>query len=201
MLKNAERHGDNPDFRRDMFETVQHVVNRMNAMLAQARLTTQPLQNPQTLDVAAIVLRVCEGKRPQRPGLVCSAPEPVFAVGHPDRLEHVVAHVVQNAIDATKPSGNIGVSLQRDEANAVIDVVDDGVGMSSTFVQQRLFRPFQTTKEAGMGIGVYESHQYITSLGGQMTVETAEGVGTRVRIMLPSTASAARKLSQPLGAA
>ncbi|HET7528030.1 MAG TPA: XrtA/PEP-CTERM system histidine kinase PrsK [Burkholderiaceae bacterium] len=201
MLKNAERHGDNPDFRRDMFETVQHVVNRMNAMLAQARLSTQPLHNPQALDVAAIVRRVCEGKRVQRSGLVCSAPEPVFAVGHPDRLEHVFAHVVQNAIDATKPGGSIGVALTRDDANAVIDVVDDGIGMSSTFVQQRLFRPFQTTKEAGMGIGVYESHQYVTSLGGQLTVESAEGLGTRVRIVLPSAAAAARLLSQPFGAA
>ena len=37
-----------------------------------------------------------------------------------------------------------------------------------------------------MGIGVYESHQYVTSLGGQLTVESAEGLGTRVRIVLPS---------------
>ena len=185
MLKNAQRHGANPDFQHDMLVTVQHVVDRMNAMLAQVRLGARPVENPQGVELGAIVKRVCEIKSAQRSGLVCNTCEPVAAVGHQDRLEHVLAHVVQNAIDATDAAGNIRVSLEHDRANAVIEVVDDGVGMSTAFVQQRLFKPFQTTKETGMGIGVYESHQYVTSLGGQMTVDSTPGAGTRVRIVLP----------------
>jgi putative PEP-CTERM system histidine kinase len=185
MLKNAQRHGANPDFRNDMLTTVQHVVDRMNGMLAQARLGARPVQNPQGVDLGAIVRRVCEIKGAQRPKLACNVDESVDAVGHPDRLEHVVAHVVQNAIDATDAEGSIRVALQRDGTHAVIEIVDDGIGMSTAFVQQRLFKPFQTTKETGMGIGVYESHQYVSSLGGQMIVDSTPGAGTRVRIMLP----------------
>ncbi|HEY6513232.1 MAG TPA: XrtA/PEP-CTERM system histidine kinase PrsK [Burkholderiaceae bacterium] len=196
MLKNAQRHGANPDFQHDMLVTVQHVVDRMNGMLAQARLGARPVENPQGVELVAIVKRVCELKSAQRTGLVCHTAEPVAAVGHQDRLEHVLAHVVQNAIDATDAAGHIRVSVHAERANAVIEVVDDGAGMSTAFVQQRLFKPFQTTKETGMGIGVYESHQYVTSLGGQMIVDSTPGAGTRVRIVLPRAVVAGRADNQ-----
>jgi len=190
MLKNAERHGDNAEFRSDMLETVRHVVDRMNGMLTQVRLGTRPVENAHGVDLLRVVRRVCEAKRAQRPRLDCTAAEPITAVGHEDRFEHVLAHVVQNAVDATDPNGNIRVLLYREGANAVIDVVDDGVGISPEFVRQRLFKPFQTTKDSGMGIGVYESHQYVTSLGGQMIVDSTPDAGTCVRIVLPRSDAA-----------
>ncbi|MCY1560565.1 putative PEP-CTERM system histidine kinase [compost metagenome] len=57
--------------------------------------------------------------------------------------------------------------------------------MSEQFVQERLFKPFQTTKEAGMGIGAYESFQYVQELGGKMSVDSKEGAGTVVTLLLP----------------
>jgi signal transduction histidine kinase len=57
--------------------------------------------------------------------------------------------------------------------------------MSPEFVRQRLFKPFETTKATGMGIGVYESSQYIAALGGQILFESTPDVGTRVRILVP----------------
>jgi len=186
MLKNSERHGDNPEFRSDMLETVRHVVDRMNDMLRQTRLSTRPVQNPNAVDVAAIARRVCQVKQPQRPGLECHAVKPAFAIAHADRLEHVLAHVVQNAIDATGASGIVRVSVAGSDGQVTVEVEDNGMGMSPDFVQQRLFRPFETTKDSGMGIGVYESHQYVSSLGGRMHIESAQGLGTCVRIVLPA---------------
>jgi signal transduction histidine kinase len=58
--------------------------------------------------------------------------------------------------------------------------------MSTAFVRERLFKPFETTKPAGMGIGVYESQQYVASLGGRIDVDSGEGRGTRVVVRLPS---------------
>jgi signal transduction histidine kinase len=48
-----------------------------------------------------------------------------------------------------------------------------------------LFRAFETTKSAGMGIGVYESSQYVAGLGGRILVDSEPGRGTRVRVLLP----------------
>jgi len=68
---------------------------------------------------------------------------------------------------------------------AAIEVGDTGNGMSAEFVRDRLFKPFQSTKEAGMGIGAYESAQYIRELGGEMLVDSEPGQGTRITALLP----------------
>ena len=67
--------------------------------------------------------------------------------------------------------------------------------MSPAFVRERLFKPFETTKASGMGIGVYESQQYVAALGGRIEVESEEGRGTRVVVRLPSGDAAARRQS------
>ena len=57
--------------------------------------------------------------------------------------------------------------------------------MDKQFIQERLFRPFDTTKgNAGMGIGVYESREFVQSLGGRMEVKSDLGKGTLFRIRL-----------------
>jgi hypothetical protein len=185
MLKNAERHSDNPEFQRDMLATVRHVVERMNGLLLQLRLGTNPVENARPVDVTAVVRRVGQAKAVARPGLSVEAVSPVFGLGHEDRLEHVVGHLVQNAIDATRSDGRVAVRVADDAGHAVVEVEDDGEGMTREFVQTRLFKPFQTTKREGMGIGTYESYQYVTALGGTIVVDSAPGRGTKVRLLLP----------------
>jgi signal transduction histidine kinase len=64
-------------------------------------------------------------------------------------------------------------------------VRDTGSGMSESFMRERLFQPFETTKAAGMGIGVYESREYIQELGGRLEVDSRPGSGSTFRIVLP----------------
>jgi signal transduction histidine kinase len=72
----------------------------------------------------------------------------------------------------------------------VIDVVDKGVGMTEEFIRERLFRPFQTTKPQGMGIGMNESFQYVSAIGGRIEVESVVSAGTCFRIWLRLAGSA-----------
>jgi signal transduction histidine kinase len=74
----------------------------------------------------------------------------------------------------------------------VVEVSDRGIGMTPEFIRERLFKPFQTTKPAGMGIGAYESFQYVSELGGRVAVESAPGAGTRIRVFLPQADRDAR---------
>jgi signal transduction histidine kinase len=57
--------------------------------------------------------------------------------------------------------------------------------MTAEFVRDRLFKPFQSTKPNGMGIGAYESFQYVHELGGTISVESEPDKGTRVTLLLP----------------
>jgi hypothetical protein len=56
--------------------------------------------------------------------------------------------------------------------------------MTEEFVRERLFRPFQTTKSTGMGIGTYECQQYVRQVGGRIEVQSTPGQGTRVAVYL-----------------
>jgi putative PEP-CTERM system histidine kinase len=185
MLKNAERHRNNPAFQSDMLATVDHVVNRMNGLMLQLRAARDPVERAHHLDVSIVLRRVCASKADTRIALQFNAAGPVMTVGHEERLEHVIGHLVQNAIDATPAHGRIDVRLEHDSEVATVIVSDEGVGMTEEFVRERLFKPFQTTKTAGMGIGVYESSQYVAGLGGDIIVESEPNRGTTVRVRLP----------------
>ena len=56
--------------------------------------------------------------------------------------------------------------------------------MSEEFVRERLFRPFQTTKSDGMGIGAFETAQYIKEMGGTIEAHSRPDAGTRIRVIL-----------------
>jgi putative PEP-CTERM system histidine kinase len=187
MLRNAERHASNPEFQRDMLGTIQHVVDRMNRLLLQLRSGTTPIENAKSVDLGPIVERVTTAHSDAGHNIGLKVQPGLRALGHEERLERVLGHLVQNAVDATPEGGQVSVSAYQEPGHAVIEVSDTGHGMSAEFVREQLFRPFQSTKAAGMGIGAYESHRYVTELGGRIIVDTAPGEGTRIRVLLPES--------------
>jgi putative PEP-CTERM system histidine kinase len=190
MLKNAERHRDNPEFQKDMRMTVEHSVDRMKQLMMQLREGTTPVDAPSGIDLAAVVDRIQRAKANQQPGVELRVESNVVAQGHVDRLERVIGHLVQNAIDATGDDGRVWVRLAKLNGLAMIEVGDTGRGMTPEFVRDRLFKPFQTTKATGMGIGAYESFQYVQELGGRVEVDSTPEAGTQVRLLLPALEAA-----------
>ncbi len=73
----------------------------------------------------------------------------------------------------------------QENGQAVLAVTDTGHGMTQDFIQRRLFRPFQTTKTHGLGIGLYQSRCIVQAFGGTLTAESREGEGTRITVRLP----------------
>jgi putative PEP-CTERM system histidine kinase len=188
LLNNAQRHRDNPVFQQDVLETVENVVDRMRGLLMQLRVGTRPIETAAPILIAETLRTALAAKKGLRltPRLDTSADlESVEVVAHRDRLERVVGHLVQNAVEATEPGGEVRVRGRRDGDTAIVEVVDTGRGMSPDFIERRLFRPFTSTKALGMGIGAYESREYIREIGGAIDVASTEGFGTTFTIRLP----------------
>jgi signal transduction histidine kinase len=101
------------------------------------------------------------------------------------RLERVIGHIIQNAIDATPSNGDVFVILKKEGNFAVIEVQDTGSGMSEEFVKEKLFSPFVSTKVAGMGIGVFETREYLRELGGRLDVTSRLDIGSIFKMTLP----------------
>ena len=89
------------------------------------------------------------------------------------------------------PDGAVVVTLGQCGGEAQVAVTDTGTGISQQFLNERLFRPFETTKEGGMGIGVYEAREYVRALGGRIDVSSTPGGGTTFRVILPLHSAAA----------
>ena len=189
MNANAEKHKDNPEFQRDMLETLNHSVQKMKLLL-QKLSRSENAEKPQPLAVDTVVRQALALKsafEPQPQLLVEQAGLVVLA--DRERLERVLGHLIQNAIEATPRDGNVLVrvaSASGGRENAVeVEITDTGEGMTDEFIRERLFKPFDSTKSAGMGIGVFESREYITELGGALEVTSQPALGTTFKVVLP----------------
>lgn len=186
MMKNAKRLRDNPEFQQDMLDTVENSVEKMRQLMLQLREGDKPHHGSAGgVPLTVIARRLAAAAVSKGRGLELELLAEVSARGHEERIERVLGHVVQNALDATPLDGRVAMRLQRVGSHAQVEVEDTGCGMTQEFMDQRLFKPFQTTKAAGMGIGAYESYQYLQELGGKINVESAPGRGTKVTILLP----------------
>ncbi|MFD2365190.1 XrtA/PEP-CTERM system histidine kinase PrsK [Pseudoduganella sp. GCM10020061] len=184
LSSNAQTHSANPEFQRDMAETVAHSVRKMKLLLQRlsrggALERTGPLSMAELLGRAVALKAAFE----PRPVLACEGDAAVLADA--ERLERVVGHLIQNAIEATPKEGRVAVSLRTAGGEALVEVTDTGAGMSEEFIRERLFKPFESTKAAGMGIGAFESREYIRELGGRLEVSSQPLCGTTFRIALP----------------
>jgi putative PEP-CTERM system histidine kinase len=187
LVSNAEKHKNNPEFQRDMLETVTHSVQRMKLLLQKlSRNATPERTAPLCIDEVlqqAVVLKSAFEPTPvlkiEDAGLMVLADR--------GRLERVVGHIIQNAIEATAKDGCVTIRLTRhgDDDTVIVEISDTGKGMNEEFIRERLFKPFETTKSAGMGIGAFESREYIRELGGRLEVMSQPPVGTTFKIILP----------------
>ena len=185
MLKNAERLHDNREFQQDMLLTVESSLEKMRRLMLQLREGATPPGSSLGVELGPILQRLEASARAQGRELQAEQSTRLSTRGHTDRLERVLGHLVQNAFDATPPAGRVWIQARRHSGQVMVEVGDTGSGMSEDFIRNQLFRPFNSSKHSGMGIGTYESSQYIRELGGSLSVASRVGEGTRIAVLLP----------------
>ena len=185
MMQNARRLKDNAEFQEDMLNTVENSLERMRRLMLQLRSGETPAGASSGIALPALVERIRAAAMARGRSVEVKIVDPVVARGHEDRVQRVLGHIVDNAFDASQPADAVVLTLAREGSHAKIVVRDSGEGMSAEFLNDRLFKPFTSTKVNGMGIGAYESRQYIQELGGSLTVQSELGQGTVVTVLLP----------------
>jgi len=195
---NARKYVTNPEFVSDAFETVENAAADINRLLEQLRNKRVQSEKKVLVDLGEVIRDVVALKQQNLP-----APEymSIREGGHDankiadgwlvalerGRLSNVLAHLIDNAQQASTQEGRITVELSAKESMYEIAITDDGHGMDENFIQHRLFKPFDTTKgNAGMGIGMYESREFIRQLGGDISVQSKLGKGSIICLLIPS---------------
>ncbi len=191
VARNAERHADKPEFRADMIATLQCSVRKMNDLLGRlSHGSAGPSEPPRPLAVRPLLAAVAKGRTRSHPVELYGDPAlAVFADGA--RLEQALAHLLQNAIEASAPGAPVLLGARAAGSQVVLEVRDTGRGMTPEFVRQRLFQPFFSSKSGGFGIGAYEAQALIQAMGGRLEVASQEGAGTTFSIILPAAAALA----------
>lgn len=185
LLANAEKHKHKPEFQADMLDTVANAVTRMNKVLAQLRRSSDATQ-AQSVALSDILNEAVASKQAFKLRPTLELPPASLRVrAERDRLTRAIGHLLQNALEATPPTGQVTLRGFEEAGRAIIEIVDTGCGMDDEFVRTRLFQPFDSTKGAGMGIGAYECRETLRALGGNIEVDSTPGLGTHFRLSLP----------------
>jgi signal transduction histidine kinase len=192
---NMERHFDNPQFRADALKGLTGATNKLKALVARLSRPMTSLsgehKRPTDVDLVPIIQRVLAmTAEPQRSkhSIVTRLPPTLHALADAARVEEVLENLVLNALEAmTDKGGTLTIEAGQTANGApMFSVSDTGRGMSRTFIDTRLFRPFATTKKTGIGLGLYTCREVIKASGGSIEVESVEGAGTTFRVVLPS---------------
>lgn len=190
LARNAERHAENPAFRADMLVTLRNSSDKLNHLVARlSRYGSSTVDKVEPVEVGELAQQLAETFRVRHNVQVIERDECTIA-GQRHSIEQILTHLIQNAVDASAPEMPVFVSITGDGLFCRIEIVDSGHGMAPEFVRNRLFKPFDSSKPGGFGIGAYEARELVRAMHGRLDVESREGIGTRFIIRLPLASAA-----------
>jgi putative PEP-CTERM system histidine kinase len=182
MLDNARDYISDPDFQQDMLETVGNTVENMKRLISRLKNIREKPQ----LAISSVALNKIIGDAVETAGsnIEFDGLSVQVAVDE-EEVYKVVLNLLVNAIEATEDNLPVVIKYGQRDNLAFIEVMDSGCGMPAEFIQNKLFKPFETTKKHGFGIGLYQCQQIIESHGGKIEVVSKHGEGTMFTLLLP----------------
>lgn len=112
-----------------------------------------------------------------------AGPEAAWVDGF--QLKQAVLNLVLNALEATATGGHVVVRASGEKRRFVVEVTDDGEGMTAE-VRDKALTPFFTTREEGTGLGLPLVRRIVEQHGGSLVLSSRPGVGTTVTLVFPS---------------
>lgn len=185
-VNNLPRHFDNPEFRADALKSITRSVDKMNAMCSRlGSLKSAPRLELEQENLNGLV----ESSLTDLNGIQSQVRTELQNVGtvcmDAGEMKKVVQNLILNAVDASGKEGRIDIATEERDGATVLSVSDHGCGMSREFIDKKLFHPFTSTKEKGLGIGLFQCKQIVEAHEGRIEVESEEGKGSTFRVYLP----------------
>jgi len=170
-------------------EVIEGEIDRINKIVTQFLDYARPgepvlkeIDVNRILDTTLILLSHRLNKR--KIELVKDLPSVPRLSADPDKLEQAFLNLFLNAIDAMPSGGRLKVSTRTSNGYVQIEIGDSGVGIPPQ-IKNKLFKPFTTTKEGGLGLGLSVVHRIVEGHKGRIAVESTPEHGTAFTISLP----------------
>jgi signal transduction histidine kinase len=188
-----------------MYRSAQRLGEMVGELLDASRVELSKLKlDRKEVDLGRFVAELVEDVRPSLRGraVVTDVPShPVAASIDPDRLAQVVTNLLDNASKYSRPESTIHVAVREDGGSAELTVKDEGPGIPSADLPRLFDRFFQArgarAQKGGLGLGLYITKGIVDAHGGQLSVDSAQGLGSTFRVALPAVSSAPAHFQQP----
>jgi len=187
MLQNLPVHFDDPAFRADALRGVAKTVAHINRLIGRLSSIRHELQiKPAASDLNELVAKALAGWEDVAGIHLIKDFQPLPPVKFDaDQLFKVATNLIFNAREAVSQAGEVHITTSQSNGWVILAVKDNGCGMTPEFISRSLFRPFQTTKKNGLGIGMFQSKMIVEAHRGKIEVESEPGHGATFRIYLP----------------
>ena len=199
LLSNLEEHYDDPEFKKAVAELLRSTVDRLDGIVGRFSAHEDAVLIKVGLDLNEVVREAGDqAVRRARRALRGGAALPALSLslgslpeiwGDPFYLTDALTSLIENALEATPQGGKVVVRSYAEKTSrrprALVEIIDNGAGMSAEFLRDRLFRAFETTKPDGVGLGLATANQIVRFHQGSMRVLSEPGGGTVVRLNFP----------------
>ena len=195
VLENAKSLRNNAEFLQDAFKTFAETTDKMISLIANLSVRKEhPSLQKKLINIVALLrdtledLKVTEKKDVELITRFPSDPSPLTIAGDASLLEKAFTNILFNALQSLPDGkGTLQVQVSNPNGKILTSFTDNGCGISPENLRN-LFRPFQTTKVGGMGIGLCHTRAIVENHGGHIRVESRLNHGTTVEIELPTPA-------------
>ncbi len=187
MLTNLPVHFNDPEFRVDALRAIGNTVERINQLISRATKLQTGLSLNRTETDLNVLLKEAMQQFSRNNGIRWVerfGPLPKVPADR-EQLQSVVLNLLLNAQEAIGAAGTVTVETSASEDWAEFRVSDTGCGMTPEFLRSSLFRPLQTTKKKGLGIGMFQSRMIVDAHRGKISAVSEAGVGTTFQVQLP----------------
>ncbi len=186
-LENLPVHYENPEFREDAMRLIANSVEKIRSMTSRMSLLKQRLEvqciECDLNELVTATIATLDGARDQS---MTSDLGPIPKIlADPEQIQKVLVNLILNAREASPDRCDIRVTTRPAGNCVALAVSDHGCGMTEEFIRKELFHPFKTTKDRGLGIGLFHCKAIVEAHRGRIEVESKPGRGTTFRVLLP----------------
>lgn len=177
---------------RSNIEEIDHLTAMTKDLLTLARSQNGITAASEKIDLADMARGVVEKMRPlfRKKGITIrvAAEKPAVVIGRTGELARVLTNLLQNAIGHTPSGGSIAVEVRAEDSYALMRVSDTGVGIDPKDLPHVFERFYKGEGTEGSGLGLSIVKELIARHGGEISIESEKGKGTRATIRLPRSA-------------
>jgi putative PEP-CTERM system histidine kinase len=191
VAQNAKTHGNDPAFQESAMRTVTNTVTKLTGLINKLSVQTKSVTVEQaesfhTVNINDIILEAIRSlsSSMEEPALSMTPALPPVSIV-PDQFKQLFMNLMMNAKQSAGDAGRVRVTTAPNSGAVAITIADSGPGIPESQLRT-LFQPFKTTKKDGFGIGLYQCKSIVEQAKGSIRIESQEGQGTHVHIVLPA---------------